>query len=127
MDDGSKLEKYTGYTPLIKTGKEKGSAPVESTEQKGESPVLRNAPTTDGLLNSEVEVSASDILAIQVMMGDFRALKEVLPKSRQASSRGKIYWCAEISGHALNIVDGILLVDNQPADRVIEKLLAVEE
>ena len=125
MDDGSKQEKSTGYTPSIKTGKGKGSAPVESTAKKSASPVLTNAPMTDVFLNFVVEVSASNILAVQVMMGDFKALKDQLTDSWQASSNGKIYWCAEMPGHKLSIDNKNLLVDGVLASKWLENLLAV--
>lgn len=76
-------------------------------------------------MSSAVEVSASNILAIQVMMGDFNALKENLPMSWQASSNGKIYWCANLTGHSLNILEGNLLVDGEPAEKLLEKLLGL--
>jgi len=125
MNAGSKQEKSTGYTPLIKTAKGSELAPVESTAPKSVSPVLINVPTKDVSLNLEVGVSASNILAIQVMMGDFKAVKAQLPQSRQASHDGKIYWCVEYVGHNLEVVDGKLLVDNILADELLEKLLAV--
>lgn len=124
MTDGSKQEKSTGYTPPIRTARGSASAPVESTDKKKASPVLRNAPTKAESLNSEVEVSASNILAVQVMMGDFKTIKANLPRSWQASSNGKIYWCVDFTGHKLQISDGKLLVDGQPAELILEKLLA---
>ena len=57
------------------------------------------------------------------MMGDFKTVRTQLPQSWQASSNGKIYWCIEIPGHLLAVVDGKLLVDDQPAQVVFEKLL----
>lgn len=123
MENGSRQEKYTGYTPPIRTGKGNGLAPVESTDKKKASPVLKNALMKAESLSSEVEVSASNILAVQVMMGDFRALKEILAASWQASSNGKIYWCASMPGHKLSLVNGILHIDNVPADIALEKLL----
>lgn len=127
MEDGLKQEKSTGYTPPIKTARGSGSAPVESTDKKKASPVLRNAPTKAESSNSAVEVSASNILAVQVMMGDFKTIKANLPRSWQASSNGKIYWCADFTGHKLQIADGKLLVDGQPAELILEKLLAEDK
>jgi hypothetical protein len=126
MDDGSRLEKSTGYSQPTKAVKEKDLAPVESTASKKESPVLNNAPSRDESLISTVEVSASNLLAVQVMMGDFKALKDQLPQSWQASSKGKIYWCAEMPGHKLSVVEGNLLVDGVPAETWLKKILAVE-
>jgi hypothetical protein len=60
------------------------------------------------------------------MTGDFKALKAELPLSWQASSNGKIYWCAEMSGHKLSIEDGKLLVDGKQAELVLAKLLAAQ-
>jgi hypothetical protein len=57
-------------------------------------------------------------------MGDYQGLKEQLPQSWQASSKGKIYWCAEMPGHRLAIVDGNLLVDDTPVEMWLKKLLA---
>lgn len=123
-DDGLKQAKSTGYIPSIRTGKGKGLAPVESTATKSASPVLRTAPMKDVSLNLGVEVSASNILALQVMTKDFKALKAELPRSWQASSNGKIYWCAEFTGHKLAIADGKLLVDGLSAELLLKKLLA---
>ena len=58
-------------------------------------------------------------------MGDFKALKAELPASRTTSSNGKIYWTAELPGHDLSIVGGRLLIDGQPVDSILEKLLEV--
>jgi len=124
MDTGSKQEKSTGYIPPIRTAKESELAPVESTDKKKVSPVLTNALTVAASLNSAVEVSASNILAVQVMMGDFKEVKNQLPKSWQASSNGKIYWCIDFTGHDLKIVNGKILVDGASADELLEKLLA---
>jgi hypothetical protein len=123
MESGSRQAKSTGYTPPIKAGKGKGLAPVESTAKKSVSPVLITAPMKDASLTSVVEVSASNILAVQVVMGDFKELKAQLPTSWQASSKGKIYWCADFTGHTLQIVDGNLLVDGKKASELLEKLL----
>lgn len=75
-------------------------------------------------MSSTSEVSASKILAIQVMMGDFKALKEALAMSWQTSANGKIYWCASMDGHKLGIVDGKLTIDGEFASDTLEKLLA---
>lgn len=56
-------------------------------------------------------------------MKDFRTIKELLPKSWQASSNGKIYWCVDFTGHKLSILDGKLLVDGESAETMLEKLL----
>lgn len=124
MADGSGQAKSTGYTPPITAGKGSASALPKSTAGKKALPVLTNAPTPDVSSNSAVEVSASDILAVQVLMGDFRAAKAQMPKSWQASSNGKIYWCIEIPGHALKILNGNLYIDGTPVDALLEKLLA---
>lgn len=124
MDDGLKQEKYTGYTPPIRTAKGNVSAPVESTAKKSASPVLTTAPMREESLNSAVEVSASNILAVQMVMGDFKTIKKELPRSWQASNNGKIYWCVDFTGHSLTLVEGKLLVDGVSADEILEKLLA---
>jgi hypothetical protein len=122
MDDGLRQAKSTGYTQPMSMVKENGSAPVESTDKKSESPVLKSVHTKAESLISTGVVSASKLLAIQVMIGDFKALKIELPASRQTSN-GKIYWSAEIPDHTLSIVDGKLLVDDIPASILLEKLL----
>jgi hypothetical protein len=124
MDEQSKLEKSTGSSPPTRTDSGSESAPVESMANKKVSPVLSNAPSKGESLISTVEVSASNLLAIQVMMGDFEALKGQLPQSWQASSKGKIYWCAEMPGHKLTVVNGNLLVDGTPLEKWLKKLLA---
>jgi hypothetical protein len=126
MESGLKQEKSTGYTPPIKTAKENASVQPKSTGRKKVSPVLKNVLTMAGSSNSGGEVSASNILAVQMMMGDFREVKAQMPKSWQASSNGKIYWCADFTGHTLKIVEGKLLVDDLPADLVIAKLLGAK-
>ena len=123
MDDGSRPEKSTGYTPPIKAGKGSVSAPVESIDKKKVSPVYPNAPTKDASLTSTREVSPSELLAIQVMMGDFKELKAQLPGSWQASSNGKIYWCAVVPDRSLSVVEGVLFVDGIAASILLEKLL----
>jgi hypothetical protein len=124
MEAGSKLEKSTGSSLPIRTAEGTDSAPVEFTGSGKGSPVSNSVPSKDESLTSTVEVSASNLLAIQVMMGDFKALKEQLTVSWQASSKGKIYWCAEMPGHKLSIVNGNLLVDAVPVDVWLKKLLA---
>ena len=123
MDDGLRQEKSTGYTPSTKTGNESELAPVEFTGEKSGSPVLTSAPIRVESLSSTKEVSASKILAVQMMLGDFRALKAELPASRLTSSNGKIYWCAEMPGHILAVENGKLLIDGEPVDSLLEKLL----
>lgn len=128
MEDGSKQEKSIGSIPPIGKDTESASAPVESTDEKKASPVYQNVPTKDASSTSIPEVLPSEILAIQVMMGDFKEMKRLLAKSWQVSSKGKIYWCAEYTGHALSIENGNLLVDGQDANSVLNKLLeAVDE
>jgi hypothetical protein len=121
MDDGLKLENSTGSTPSMPAESEKGKAPPESTESKKDSPVSSSAPTKAESTSSTVE--ASHILALQVLLGDFRALKNLLAESWTASSNGKIYWCAQMPGHDLSLADGNLLVDGEPASRLLEKLI----
>ena len=124
MEEQSKQVKSTGCSQPIKEENESVSAPVESMESKKASPVSINVPSREESLTSTVAVSASNLLAIQILMGDFIALKEQLPKSRQASSNGKIYWCAEMPGHVLSVSGGNLLVDGQPVDSLLQKILA---
>lgn len=57
-------------------------------------------------------------------MGDFKALKEALAMSWQTSGNGKIYWCASMEGHKLDIVNGKLTIDGEPVETILEKLLA---
>lgn len=123
MDDGKKLAKSTGSTPSTEPESANASAPVESTGRKKESPVSSTVPTKEESLNSTVTVSASKLLAIQIMLGDFKGLKSEMPSSWQASKNGKIYWCAEMPGHLLAIQAGNLLVDGKPVHEWLEKLL----
>lgn len=125
MEDGSKQEKSTGYTPPIRKARGSASAPVVSTARKKASPVLKSVPMKDESLSSVAEVSASNILALQVIMGDFKEIKKQMPTSWQASSNGKIYWCADFTGHKLAVAEGNLLVDGIPAEKWLEKLLAL--
>jgi len=109
-------EKSTGYTPHILAGSDTESVPAKSTQAPLEaSPVLNNAPTVGASLSSTGEVSASQILALMIILADWPALKAVAPESRVASKDGKIYFAASISGHTLDLVDGILVIDGKPA------------
>lgn len=121
MDAGQKQEKSTGSIPPTRMESGNGSAPVESTGAIKVSPVLKNAPTRDESTISTVE--ASHILALQVLLGDFKALKNLLAESWITSSNGKIYWCAQMPGHDFSLVDGNLLVDGVAASRLLEDLL----
>jgi len=116
MDEQSKLEKSTGYSLPIQMASAGESVQQKSTGEKKASPVLTSAPMKGESKNSTGGLSVSKILAIQIVMGDFKALKKELPHSRTASSNGKIYWCIEAPGHDLKILDGNLLVDGQPVD-----------
>ena len=122
MENGQKPARYTGYTPSIRTAKGKGLVPRKSTGGNGGSQTSNNVPIPVVSLTSPVE--ASHILAVQVVMGDYKELKNQLPASWQASSNGKIYWCAELPGHKLSIVDGTLYIDAMPASILMDKLLA---
>lgn len=119
MEVGLEQAKSTGFTPSIKAGRGSVSALAKSTAEKKGLPVLKNAPTKEESLTSAVAPSPSGLLAIGVMMGDFKELKNSLSLSWQASNNGKIYWCAEMQGHKLDIVDGNLLVDGVLATEVI--------
>lgn len=127
MENGSRQEKSTGSIPPIKTVRGSESAPVDSTGPSVASPILKDAPIRDEFSNSTKEVSASEILAIQILMGDFKEIKAKFPVSWQASSNGKIYWCAEMPGHKLDIADGNLLVDGVAAETIFENLLSKSE
>lgn len=120
-DVGREQAKSTGYTPSIKTGRGNASALAKSTAEKKGLPVLKSAPMKEESSTFDAAPSVSGLLAIGVMMGDFKAMKDekVLPLSWQASNGGKIYWCAEMKGHKLEIVDGNLLVDGVLATEVI--------
>ena len=124
MDSGKRQAKPTGFTPGIRTGKGKGLAPAESTGAKKALPISKNAPMRGGSQTTGGELTAAKLLAVQVLLADFRALKLEMPQSWIASSNGKIYWCAEIPGHKLAIIDGKLLVDHLPVENVLTKLLA---
>ena len=121
MDDGSKQAKSTGYIPPIRTGKGSGSARRKSTGEKKVSPVLSNVPIRDASLS--LPVAASHILAVQVILLDYKELKTQLPASWEASENGKIYWCASMPGHKLTLVNGVLYIDNIPASILLQKLL----
>lgn len=124
MGELSRPENSTGYTPSTGTARVIGSAPVDTIPEKNAaSPVFPAAPTAAASLISTGEVLPSELLAVMVMMGDFPALKAELPASRQSSSNGKIYWCAEWPGHLLAISpDGHLLVDGKSAADLLNNL-----
>lgn len=124
MENGLRQEKSTGYTQSTATVRESAKVQPDTTESEKDSPVLITAPTKVESTTSTAEVSPSKILAIQILLGDFNGLKKELPVSRQTSSNGKIYWCAEMPGHVLSVENGKLLVDGVSADILLEKLLA---
>lgn len=123
MEERSKLERSTGSTPPSSTVEENASAQPRSMADSEELPASKTVPTAEGLSNLPAEASASKLLAVQVMMGDFKGLKDSLPISWQASSNVKIYWCAQLSDHLLSIVNGNLLVDGVAAGRLLDDLL----
>jgi hypothetical protein len=132
MEEQSKREESIGFTPPSSTDKGNVSVQPKSLAKSVGSLASTTAPIAEGSSNLPVEASASkllaaQILAVQVMMGDFKGLKDSLPTSWQASSNGKIYWCAQLPDHKLSIVDGNLLVNGVTASRLLEDLLAEKE
>ena len=130
MDDGKKQAKSTGYTPPTRTANANASAPVESTDAQKVSPVFPTARTKGESKNISaiatqppVELTAKNLMAIVVMIGDFRALKALSSTSWQAVSDGKIYWCVDIPGHTFAVENGKILVDGKPLDSVLENLM----
>jgi len=121
MDNGSKPVNYTGSIPSTPAESAAERVPPVSTESRKDSPASNSAPIKAESTISTVE--ASHILAIQVLLGDFKALKNLLAESWITSSNGKIYWCAKMPGHDFSLMDGNLLVDGVPASRLLEKLL----
>jgi len=129
MEEQSKLERSIGSTLPSSTDKENASVQPKSMAKSVGLPASKTVPIAEGSSSLPVEVSVSNllaaqILAVQVMMGDFKGLKDSLPISWQASKDGKIYWCAQLSDHELSIVDGNLLVDGVTASRLLVELLA---
>jgi len=122
MDAQSKPGKSTGSLQPIRTEKEKESAPLPSTKTNGESPVLPSVHSKGESVNSTGDLSVSKILALQILLADFKQVRREFPESKTASSNGKIYWCIEAPGHDLKLLEGNLLVDGKPVDW--EKLLA---
>ncbi len=118
MDDGKKQEKSTGYTASTPTVRASVSALAKSTAEKKGLPVLKSVPTMAENSTSQGDHLAS-LAATLVMLGDFRALKEASPLSWCGSSNGKIYFCAEIKGKSLTLVDGNLLVDGKLATEIL--------
>jgi hypothetical protein len=127
METGLRQAKSTGYSPSTKTDSESDLAPVESTAKQKGSPVSTAVHLKDEYSTSDAEAFLSKLLAIQIMLGDFKALKNELPASRQSSANGKIYWSAELPGHVLAVENGKLLVDGTPVEMYLEKLLAEEK
>jgi hypothetical protein len=127
MEDGSKQGKSTGYIPPIKMANADASAPVESTAKNETSPVYQNALTRVESLISIPEVSPSEILAIQIILGDFKAVTAIMPKSWLASSNGKIYFCIQSTGHELSVRNGELLVDGNTGGSIMEKILDTQD
>ena len=124
MDKRSKQERYTGSSPLIDPESASGKVQPGSTERLKESQVSTGAPSAVGSKNSTGEALGSELLALLVMMGDFKALKKEIPESWQATSNGKIYWCASMDGHSLDISkSGNLLVDGTPANDLLNILV----
>ena len=132
MEERSKPERSTGSTPRSSMVEESASAQPRSMANREELPASKTVPIAAGLSNLPAEASASkllaaQLLAVQVMMGDFKGLKDCLPMSWQASSNGKIYWRAQLSDHQLSIVNGNLLVDGLTASTLLDEILAAKE
>lgn len=128
MDDGNEQVKSTGYTPSTKPGNENASAPVEFTDVSRASPVLINVPMKDASMNTSktvtpVELTGKILMAIAVILGDFKALRALSSTSWQAINNGKIYWCVDLTGHAFTVENGKILVDEQPLDLLLENLM----
>jgi hypothetical protein len=128
MKNGSRQEKSTGYIPSGKMDKEKGLAPIKSMEQELKKlQVLKDAHTKEESLILEEKVSDSlllaKLLAVQIIIGDFKAIKMSFPESWMTNKDGKIYWCLTDNEHDFSFKDGNLLVDGIPINLLVEKTL----
>src|SRR5258708_4626572 len=122
MKDGKKQEKSTGFIQSTKVELEKEKVQLKKEKLQKDIPALTNAPILEELNNSKekdllLPVLASQILAVEIMIGDFMGMKKELLASWQTSNDGKIYWCASIPGHKLEILDGKLVVDDILAEK----------
>lgn len=129
MESGSKQGKSTGYSPSGPGQNVSASAHQESTESEKGSQALSNVHLKDESSSFAAVVYPSQnlpaiLLALQVMMADFREVKNQIPTARVASSNGKIYFSVEIPGKILAVENGKILVDGTPVDSVLTKLLA---
>jgi hypothetical protein len=125
MENGLKQERSTGFSLPITVVNENELAQQNSSQEEKRSPALTTAHTKGEFSISTGEVLDSKILAILMLMGDFKELKNQLPDSRQKSANGKIYWSAEMPGHTLEIVSGKLLVDGKafnPFEKILEEM-----
>lgn len=130
MKNGLSQKKSTGF---IQSGKmEKESDLVQtnfSPVELKKSQVSKTVPTSEESLNSQKEVEecqlllSEKILAIQIILGDFKAIKKSFPESWMTTKDGKIYWCLKDSFHKFDIKEGCLSVDDMGADLLIDKIL----
>jgi hypothetical protein len=63
-------------------------------------------------------------MAVMILIEDFKALKELSSTSRQVANNGKVYQVIDLPGHDLMAVDGILMVNGQPLEDLLENLMA---
>lgn len=128
MENGLKQIKSTGYTPSGKTKRENEQALTKSTPvELKKSQVLKIAPIKEELKNLEEKALdlrlLEKLLAVQIILGDFKAVKMNFPESWMTSKDGKIYWCLRDSEHLFDIENGNLLADGVSVNLLVEKAM----
>lgn len=131
MENGSKQGSSIGSTPNIRMGKDNASAQPRSTEKSDSSPDLKTVPTKEGSTPSlettngqPLELTPKILMAVMILIEDFKALKELSSTSRQVANNGKVYQVIDLPGHDLMAVNGILMVNGQPLEDLLENLMA---
>ena len=128
MEAGKRQEKSTGFAHTGSPESVTGSAQVKSMATNAASPVLKNAPIQDESSNSTGAVSPSPVvlsqlLALQVLLGDYKTVKAEIPSSWLAVAHGKLYIGIVITGHDLAVIEGKLAIDGKPVDSAVKELL----
>jgi len=117
MDKQSKPGVTTGSTPSSKTAKglkELAPRPIIQVQRKA-TPVSNNAPILEGL-----KPSKSGLAAVKILLGDFLAVINELPRSWIGAKDGKIYICIDPNTGKFQFVDGKLYYDAVPVDIILE-------
>jgi hypothetical protein len=118
MEDGKKQENYTGISTFgtMENGGE--SLQPTYTDPSNELPVLTSAHSQEESKISTGGVSLTRenlpaIMALMVIAGDYREVKNRLPESTMIAENGKVNICLDMPGHVLSTDGRNIYIDGQ--------------